>query len=216
MERSSWIVEFSSNINEKYSNLINLTIEDIPNYRGADNQAFVDYGYDGVWIAEHDPCIGGHSPNDNLSNINSTYLSKVTKLLLAVLAEMANKPIDIQVIIKTPYEGRGYFLNRSILPLGLARLHFYGFRGLTLLFGRAVVSCEVVSKEDIKFVIFCIDDEFIFWDSTPPYEWKIQGKFLPLFGRHKLKVYAYTLSGKRATDEMDIIAFTLSRQYGRF
>ncbi|KYK22082.1 hypothetical protein AYK21_00260 [Thermoplasmatales archaeon SG8-52-2] len=217
MERSSWIVEFSSNISHKYSDLIELRIEDIPNYRGADNQAFVDYGYDGVWIAEHDPGIGVHSPNDNLTNVNLTYLAKVTKLMLAVLAEMANKPIDVQVIIKTPYEGRGYFFNRSIIPLGLGKLYFWGLRGTTLLFGRRVVaSCEVISEEDIKFVIFCIDDEFIFWDNTPPYEWKIQGKYIPLLGRHKLQVYAYTYSGKRATDEMDIIAFTLSSQYGRF
>ena len=214
-ERSSWIVEFASNISEKYLNLIDLFIEDIPNYRGADNQAFVDYGYDGVWIAEHDPCIGGHSPNDNLTNINSTYLAKVTKLLLAILAEMAYREIEIQVIIKTPYEGRGYFFNRSIIPLGLGRLNYWSIRGITLLFGRAMVSCEAISKEDVKFVIFCIDDNFIFWDNTPPYEWKIQGKYLPLIGRHKLKVFAYTYSGKCATDEMDIIAFLLSFQYGR-
>ena len=215
-ERSSWIVDFSSNISEKYMNLIDLYIEDIPNYRGADNQAFVDYGYDGVWIAEHDPCIGGHSPNDNLTNINSTYLAKSTKLLLAVLAEMANRPIDIQVVIRTPYEGRGYIFNRSIFSLDLGRFNFWGLRGSTLLFGRANASCEVITEEEVKFVIFCIDGNFIKWDNEPPYEWKIQGKYLPLIGRHKLKVYAYTVSGKRATDEMDIIAFTLSYQYGRW
>ncbi len=216
VERSSWIAEFASNISEKYIDVIDLTVEDIPNYRGADHQAFNDYGYDAVWIAEHDPCRNCNTPDDNLTNINSTYLAKSTKLLLAILAEMANKPIDIQVIIRTPYEGRGYFFNRSIIPLDLGRLHFWGFRGTTLLCGRANASCEVITKEDVKFVIFCIDDNFLTWDSTPPYEWKIQGKHLPLIGRHKLKVYAYTFSGKRATDEMDIIVFTLSYQYGRW
>jgi hypothetical protein len=214
VERSSWIAEFSGNISEKYNNEIDMRIEDIPNYRGADHQAFNDYGYDAVWIAEHDPAINCNTPDDNLSNINSTYLAKSTKLLLAILAEMANRPIDIQVIIKTPHEGRGYFFNRSIIPLDLGRSFFRGFRGITLIFGRAVASCEVISKEEVKFVIFCIDDNFLTWDSTPPYEWKIQGKHIPVIGRHKLKVYAYTYSGKRAYDEMDIIVFSLSFQYG--
>lgn len=215
-ERSSWIAEFASNISEKYIDIIDLTVEDIPNYRGADHQAFLDYGYDAVWIVEHDPCRNCNTPDDNLTNINSTYLAKATKLLLAVLAEMAFKPIDIQVILKTPYEGRGYLLNHSIIPLDLGRLFFWGFRGTTLIFGRANASCKVITKEEVKFVVFCIDDIFLSWDSKPPYEWKIQGKHKPTIGMHKLKVYAYTISGKRATDEMDIIIFTLSYQYGKW
>ena len=86
---------------------------------------------------------------------------------------------------------------------------------MTLILGRANASCEVITKEEVKFVIFCIDNEFLFWDSKAPYEWKIQGKHLPLIGKHKLKVYAYTMSGIRATDEMDIYIFTLSYQYGK-
>jgi hypothetical protein len=214
--RSSWIAEFAINISEKYMDIIDLTVEDIPNYRGADHQAFLDYGYDAVWIVEHDPCRNCNQPDDNLTNVNSTYLAKVTKLLLAVLGEMAFKPIDIQVILKTPYEGRGYLFNRSIIPLDLGKFYFWGLRGVTVILGRANVSCKVITEEEVKFVIFCIDDIFLTWDSKPPYEWKIQGRHKPLIGRHNLKVYAYTISGKRASDEMDIIIFTLSNQYGRW
>lgn len=215
-ERTSWIAEFAINISEKYIDIIDLTVEAIPNYRGADHQAFLDYGYDAVWTVEHDPCRNCNTPDDNLTNINSTYLAKATKLHLAVLAEMAFKPIDIQVMLKTPYEGRGYLFNRSIISLDLGKLYFWGLRGSTFILGRANASCEVISKEEVKFVIFCIDDIFLTWDSKPPYEWKIQGKHTPLIGRHKLKVYAYTISGKRATDEMDIFIFTLSYQYGKW
>lgn len=215
-EGSYWIAEYAKNISEKYFDIISLNVEEIPNYRGADHQAFLDYGYDAVWIVEHDPCRNCNTPDDNITNINSTYLSKSTKLLLAVLAEMANKPIEIQVMIRTPFEGKGYFFNRSIIPLDLGRLNFWGFRGTTLILGRANASCKVITKEEIKFVVFCIDDLFLSWDSKPPYEWKIEGKHIPLYGRHKLKVYAYTISGKRASDEMDIIIFTLSYQYSKW
>ena len=214
-ERSSWIAEYASEIGVKYVDIIDLTIEDMPNYPGADHQAFDDYGYDAVWIVEHDPCKNCNTPYDNITDINSTYLAKATKLLLAVLAEMAFKPIDIQVMLKTPYEGMGYLFNNPLIALNFGKFYYLGFRGATFIFGRANASCEVISKEEIKFVIFCINDIFLSWDRNPPYEWKIQGKYKPLVGRHKLKVYAYTVSGKRATDEMEIIIFTLSYQYGK-
>jgi hypothetical protein len=213
MEKSAWIVEFARNISEKYKDLFNITVEGIPNYIGADDQAFEDYGYYGVWIFEHDDHQWGHSPNDTIDHINITYLTKITKFLLTDLVEMADKTIDIQVIIKTPYEGRGYIFNKSIFNLDLGKWYFQGLRGITTIFGRAIASCEVKSKEKIKNVVFCVNDEFIYWDSEPPYEWKIQGKFLPLFGRCKMKVFAYTISGKYASDEMDLIIFTGSYQY---
>jgi len=213
MDRSSWISRYASEVSEKYYDNAELTIENIPNYRGADNQAFVDYGYDGVWIVEHDGHQWGHSPEDTIDHINFTYLTKATKLLLATLAELAYKPIDIQVILKTPLEAKGYFFDIPIVPLNLGKQHFKGYRGITVILGRANASCEVKSKEEIKFVVFCINNDFIHWDSKPPYEWKIQGRFTPLIGRYKLRVYAYTMSGKCAVDEMDIIIFTLSYLY---
>ena len=68
----------------------------------------------------------------------------------------------------------------------------------------------------IKYVIFTIDDTFIFWDATPPYEWTIQGRFYPLIGRHTLKVYAYSESNDMHIDQMDIIFLTFSYQYGKW
>ncbi len=210
VDRSKWIAEFASDISGKYNSIINMEIECIPNYKGADHQAFLDYGYDGVWIVEHDGCKYCNSPYDNLTYINSTYMAKATKLLLAILVELAIKPIDVQVIIKTPYEGTGYFFNYPIIPLNLGKYYYQGYRGMTLIIGRAIASCEVISKEEVKTVIFCINDYFIFWDNKAPYEWKIKGKYTPLVGKYKLKVIAYTISGKQATDEMDINIVTLS------
>ena len=191
-----------------------MKIETIPNYKGADHQAFLDYGYDGVWIVEHDGSKYCNTPYDNLTYINSTYLTKATIMMCAILVEMASRSITIQVILKTPYEGKGYFFNTPLIPLDLGRYHFEGVRGMTFILGRAIASCEVISKEDVKNVVFCIDDDFMSWDSSPPYQWNIQGRFLPLFGKYKLKVFAYTSSGEFAVDEMDITIITLSYQYG--
>ena len=206
-ERSDWVVKFAKIISEKYMNLINLSVEAYPNYRGADHQAFIDYGYDAVFIHQYDPYPWANTPEDTPDRINHTYQIKATKFLLAVLAEFAIKSIDIQVILKTPYEGYAYFFNHPILPL-----LFLGktpFRGITIIFGRAIASVSVKSNEEIKHIVFCIDNKLRHRESDPqpPYEWRIQGP--RLLGRHKLNIYVYTISGKIATDEMDILIFTL-------
>ncbi len=215
-EPSTWIGEFAQEISTKYLDIIDMTVENIPNYPGADNQAFVDYGYDGVWIAQHDPNRVGHSPNDTLENINITYHIKATKLMLAVLTELAIRPIKIQVILRTPLEGRGYFYNHPIIKLSFPNFYFLRLRGITFVLGRAMANAEVICDENIRYVIFAINNVFTYWDREPPYEWKIQGKFYPLIGRHNLKVYAISESGEMDTDEMDIIFLSLSYQYGKW
>ena len=79
-----------------------------------------------------------------------------------------------------------------------------------------MAAAEVFTQEDIEYVVFCIDGNFMFWDNEPPFEWRIEGKHYPPIGKHTLSVYVYTTEGHDATDEMDITIFTLSNQYGKF
>jgi hypothetical protein len=212
--RSRWIADYATLISEKYNDSIEMRIDTFPSYRGADNQAFVDYGFDGVWIAHQDGYPWGHSPNDTADHLNWSYYVKATKLMLAITAEIAQKPIDVQVVLKRPYEGYTYFFKHPLLESSFGKRYFGGLRGLTIILGgKTVANAEVFSNEQIKYVIFCIDGYFMFWDSQPPYEWTIQGWFYPINGRHTLEVYAYTTSGKMASDEMDIFILELSTSY---
>jgi hypothetical protein len=213
---SDWIAIFAQEIASKYNNILNISVENLPNYPGADNQAFVDYGYDGVWIAQHDSNRVGHSPNDTFENINISYQLKTTKLMLAIIVELAIKPIKIQAIIKTPFEGMGYINNKPVIELGFPENFFQRLRGITIAIGRPISTVDIICNEKISYVVFSIDDAFTLWDTEPPYEWKIQGKYYPLFGRHKLKVFAYSESGYYDSDEMEIIFFTTSYQYGKW
>jgi hypothetical protein len=209
-KRSTWIAEFASQVSEKYIDILDMTVEDLPNYRGHDAQPFLDYGYDGVWIHHHDSYKWANTPNDTIDFINFTYLAKASRFLFAVLAEFANRPIDLQVILKKPREGTIYFFNRSI-PLSFAKYFFTRLRGTTIIFGKTTASVEVKSNEEIKFVVFCIDNNFVHWDRNPPYEWNFSSRYYSIFGRYTLRVYAYTMSGSYATDEMDIILFSLRK-----
>jgi hypothetical protein len=213
-ERSTWIADEATVIGEKYNDMIDMKVVTLPGYRGADNQAFVDYGYDGVWIAHQDGYPWGHSPEDTADHLNWSYYVKATKLMLAITAEFAQKPIDVQVVLHRPYEGYTYFFKRPVFESSFGKKYFGGLRGATfILGGRTVASAEVFSHEPIQYVVFCIDGYFMFWDSEPPYEWTIQGWFTPILGKHILDVYAYTTAGKRASDQMDITIWELATSY---
>ena len=212
--RSRWIADYGTIISKKYNEIIDMKIDTLPSYRGADNQAFVDYGFDGVWIAHPDGYPWGHSSNDSANHLNWTYYVKATKLMLAITAEIAQKPIEVQVVLRQPYEGHTYVLNKFLFESSFGKQYFGGLRGLTIILGGTTIArAEVFSDEPIKYVIFCIDGYFIFWDTQPPYEWTIQGWFYFINGKHVLEVYAYTTSGKIATDQMDLFILSLATTY---
>jgi len=212
--RSHWIAEYATAIAEKYHDVIDMRIDTLPSYPGADNQAFVDYGYDGVWIAHQDGYAWGHSANDTADHLNWTYYVKATKLMCAVTAEFAQRPLYVQVLIRQPLEGYTYVFNRPVLQTSFEKQWYSGFRGITIIFGgKTIAKADVISEEPIKYVIFCVDGKFMVWDTEPPYEWTVQGMYFPLLGKHIIEVYAYTASGKVASDEMDISIWSVSRAY---
>jgi hypothetical protein len=212
-DRSLWITEFAQNISVKYQNYFDMMVEVRPNYIGADHQPFYDYGYDGVWIAHHDGYRWGHTPNDIVENLNRSYQTKASRFLLCVVAEMALKPIEIQVLFTGPFEGRGYIMDQSFINLDLPKKWYNGLRGMTLIIGRANARIKILSNHEIEHIVYCIDGNFIQWISSPPYDWKIEGKHTPPIGRHILSVYAYTKNGFIGYDEMEIFIFTLKCQY---
>lgn len=209
--RSQWVADYATTIAEKYNDILNMSIATYPSYPGDDSQSFVDYGYDGVWIAHQDGYPYGHTANDTADHLNWTYYTKATKLMLAITAEIAQRPIDIQVVFRRPYEGYVYLFAHPLMQTPFAKKWYEGLRGKTIIIGgRTIASAEVYSSEPIKYVIFCVDGQFMVWDTQPPYEWQIQGMFFPLLGSHTIEVYAYTTSGKVASDEMDIFIISLS------
>jgi hypothetical protein len=213
-ERSLWITNFAKNVSAKYRAHVDMMIESRPNYIGADHQPFYDYGYDGVWIAHHDSYQWCHTPNDIVENLNRTYETKATQFLMAVVAELAIKPLEVQVVLTAPYEGYGYIMDRPVFKLDLPKRWYQGLRGMTLIVGRAVARVNIYTKHDIENVVYCIDGNFIQWISKPPFDWRIEGKHYPPIGRHILSVYVYTKNGYVAYDEMEMNIYTLKCQYG--
>jgi len=211
-ERTEWLADFSSSVAARYPSL-EMSVDVVPNYRGADHQAFLDYGYDAAFYAHADGYPWANSPGDTPDHLNHTYQVKATRYFLALVAELALQDVPLQVRLTAPYEGRLYLGDLPLMQISGGRLWYTGLRGTTVLLGSATAAASVTHEHPIERVIFCLDDIFISWDSSPPYQWRIQGKHAPPLGRHTLRIVAYDEKGNVATDEMDIIIVTLAYQY---
>ena len=126
-----------------------------------------------------------------------------------IAVELADKPIDLQIRIITPLEGYFYFMDKPIFRLPGFNVRWLGLRGMTYIFGKAVVRVNITVKSEIESVFFCIDDvsEFFGERKEPPYEWRIQKptwSIVPLVGKHTIGAYVWTVDGKVAYDEMDV------------
>jgi len=208
-KRSEWIVDSSQKIAESYEHIIGMKVEGRPNYRGSDHQAFIDYGYDAVWIAHVDSYPWANTPGDTPDHLNWSYQVNATKLMLVILSEMADEKIDLEIYLRKPFEGYAYIFGRAFFKLDfLGKYWFSNLRGATFLLGKTEAEAEVITDEEIEYVVFCINNDFISFDSEPPYKCVIKYRFGTLFGNYILRVYAYSKSGNVAVDEMDIIAFS--------
>jgi hypothetical protein len=203
-ERSKWLGDFITTVNTLYRNQTNMAVVVYPNAVTSDNLEFEAYGFDAARSihTDRDPGIG-HTPNDTIDKVNFTYLTKETKLTLAVIAELGSTPLELQVIITKPDHGYFYFFNLPLFRLGLKTIPFIG---TPIIVGYPKLYVDVVPYDDINHVVFCIDGniEGGKFESAPHYEWRIWNYYYSLFGRHSLEVYAYTASGKVASDEMNI------------
>ncbi len=212
-QRAIWLSLFIEEIGQKYFEHIQLSVLPVDN-RKNDHYSFLNYGYDAiqfVQLARGD--YPYHTPEDTIEKINYVFLIKVTKLILAVTVELADKPIDVQVRILTPFEDIFYLFNRPIFKKSEFFIGSRESRGSTLILGRAKARVNITTNEKIVSVGYSIDGIFTFdgFFQKPPYEWMIQissNKILPLKGKHTLGVYVSTESGKTAYDEMDIAVFS--------
>jgi len=217
-DRNLWLSTFFENISKTYNEYIDLQVLSLPNHP-CDHDAFTQYGYDAVMLFQYDALKYWHSKNDTIDHINFTYVNKSCRLILTVLALLAEKPIDLQVRIETPREGSFYLYGLRISKL--PKLCFTRSRyGRTYILGSGLVRINVTSSEEIDRVIYCIDDlsqltYMVDFYPTKAYQWRIRGYDIPLIGTHKIGVYVYTISGKVAYDEMDVTIFTLNQYYWR-
>jgi hypothetical protein len=225
-KRSMWIGDFVQTVsllyrNQIYMNAFIRTFFD----SGApcDIQSFIDYGFDVLDVCDYDAPPWYHTQNDILDHVNWTYLTKNTKFILAVFAELVRTPIELQVIITKPYEGYVYFFNNPLCPL-MVKYRNLGLRGATVILGSLNLNVTVFPCNDIESVHLCLNGITCDWNMStfPYYQWTISLYDILLMyfniihyynihflflGRQSIEIYAYDTSGNVASDEMNIIMY---------
>jgi hypothetical protein len=207
-QRAQWIVDLTKENAEKYNSNLNLIIQHTLHYP-ADHENYNDLGYDAVQYIQAKPedATWFHTPDDNLDRITYNYLVNVTKLILTVACDIADRAIPIQVQITRPKEAYIYVFDRPLIKLPCYNLYTTRIRAITYLLGKTTVELNITTDEEINSVYFGIDGYMRHIVSEPPYEWKIGTeiyKFFSLKGFHRITVCVTTNTGHTAYDEMDI------------
>jgi len=87
---SWWMVNFTMNVNQRYPEFLNFTIiQDDPWNHGSDQRSFLKRGYDAVIVAEAANDYDWHRPSDTIENMDTSYTTEISRLVLAAVAEMA-------------------------------------------------------------------------------------------------------------------------------
>ncbi len=87
--QSAWMVDVSTSIATLYADEIGLEIIRRPHVTYSDHQSFVKFRYDASYLLEYTLNPYYHTSQDTLEHMNLTYLTKVCKLTVGVLASIA-------------------------------------------------------------------------------------------------------------------------------
>jgi hypothetical protein len=89
---SEWIVTFTQDISQIYDDYIGIQLFPQGETWGSDHYYFWQYGYDAVFYHEFNFNDYYHSANDTIEHMNITYATRFSRLILATLAELAQRP----------------------------------------------------------------------------------------------------------------------------
>jgi hypothetical protein len=163
---------------------------------GSDYFYFIKYGYESIafWQATPDPNM--HTPQDDLSNVNISYLVNTSRLIASTIASIADETSrPLKVTIQSPEKGALYFQGRT-------KKH-YEDENTVIIDNKWVYLNIDCFDADLDRVEFYIDDALMHTTTTIPHVWNMD--FFS-FGPHMLKVIAYDTAGRSSTD---MIPFTM-------
>jgi len=86
-DASKWLSDLTINISQEYYDYILLDVISLGE-EPSDQLYFWEYGYDGLFYHEYEFNYYYHTPQDTIENMNITYGTKCSKLILATLAKL--------------------------------------------------------------------------------------------------------------------------------
>ncbi|MCX6662071.1 MAG: M20/M25/M40 family metallo-hydrolase [Euryarchaeota archaeon] len=197
-EDAGWVAEIFQRLNANYS--IGLTVNrgtinrETHNLGGSDFSAFLPYSWECVccWEGDHDPNF--HSPQDNLTNVNLSYLVNTTRNIAATLAYLADMDqTPPQVRITSPRVG---FLYKE----GIQKRPLDEFK--TTVINNIWIWAEVDNATiPIQRAEFYYDGKLVYTDTEAPFAWEFN-KFS--LRKHQIIVMVFDLLGRNSSDWREI------------
>jgi len=202
-EDTGWITDIMQNMTKEYGLNFNITTfwkvnRDLP-IGFSDYYPFTRFGYESISIWETDGDPNYHSPQDNISNINVSYLVNTTRHIAATMAILADTEVEVpQVYITNPRAGKIIY-NDTVLK---------NIKYVTsLIIDKTNIYAEVKQGVyAIDRVEFYYGNKLLFTDTEKPYEYMLNKRSI---GLHKIKVVVYDSKGNTATDQMKILFFNI-------
>ena len=197
-----WFVDIIDNINDEFEFnfefIRGILSED--SRGGSDYYSFTRYGFEAIAFFEGTWNLNMHTKNDDLSNVNISYLTRTTKLIIASIAYISDMIIDYPFIrFESPKKGSLYYEGRELKELKDKR----NDQLRTIVIDDICIWAEILHDHDnIEKVEFYYNDKLQFTDSNAPFKW-VLNKF-SLFN-HRIEVISYSYSGETASDWIDIL-----------
>lgn len=198
-EDAGWIAGIMENLSRDYG--LNFSIQRWQNINRYARSGYSDYiqftklGYESVvvWPGEWDPNM--HTPQDDMSNVNLSYLVNMTRHIAATMALLADMDLEHpQISLLHPRFGT-LFMND-------AEKKTYKYNTPLILGPISIDTTVKQGMHPIENVEFYYDDTLLLTDTEAPYEYRLS---VPSIGFHKIKVIASDTAGNSATDQMKIL-----------
>jgi len=197
-EDAGWIADIFQSINNNYS--IGLTVNrgniNRVNHKmgGSDYSPFLVYGWESIccWEGDHDPNF--HTAQDDLNNVNISYLVNMTRIIAASIAYLADlTETSPQVRITSPRIG--FLYNTGLRKRAIDDLK-------TTVINNIWIWAEIdYATVPIERAEFYYDGKLVFTDTEAPFKWQFN-KFS--LRNHEITVFVYDQLGRNSSDWREI------------
>ena len=201
---AQWAIDEIKKVNQDYSlnfNILsgwNMSADD--GRHGSDFFDFILHGYESIAFWESGNYGYAHTPYDSFEKVNFSYLTNMTRLMVASLAHIADiETYYPDVKIETPKRGQLYYKDKVIQKFKHEN---------TIVIGQLVVCAKVKPGDSpIEKVEFYYDNDLIFTDADAPYQWLLNSKSMK---KHTIQIIAYDEKGRSASDKINFYFFNLN------
>jgi len=198
-EDATWIADVMDDMTKDYSFNFEIPRYTIDRSRtgGSDYASFANLGFEAIAIWAGEWGAEGHSPKDNMSNVNISYLVNNTRHIAATIAILADMEIEQpRAYIANPMRGKVFY---DDIPQKSNK------RKIPIVIGETNIYAEVKpGAYPIDRVEFHYDNKVLFTDEEKPYEYILNKRSIRF---HKIKIIAYDTMGNNASDEVKMLYF---------